>query len=92
MKRTVGQALLAPFSSVHLLDKPAHEADERRQFSAFRDRVSSVVTVLADMVIPDRRAWRLAPVHSAATVRRRGRPARGPAPRPRPAARAQVHG
>lgn len=41
---------------VHLLDEPTHGAEERRQFSALRDRVSSVVTVLAGMVIPDRRA------------------------------------
>lgn len=77
---------------VHLFDKPAHRADERRQFSALRDGVGGIEPVLAGMVIPDRCARRLAPVHSAATVRHRGRPARGPVPCPRSAARAQVHG
>src|SRR5271156_4838950 len=71
--------------------KLSHCLQEHRNLAPTCDRLSSVSTVLQRVPISLRGARRLTAVHPAAAVRHCRRSAWAPAPRARPASRAEVH-
>src|SRR5690606_33400490 len=59
--------------SIHLFDDASHGLDERSQLPPLGDGVGGIAAVLEGIAIAPGRAWRLAAVHPAASVRHRWR-------------------